>query len=225
VSITTATATYRGSHAIVTVPLGVLKAEKIQFEPPLSETRRAAIQRLDLGNLEKVILRFEEPFWRKGKGTSNLAYIGDPPGEFPVFLDFTAHGDAPTLVCLYGGKTAREVLASMSDEEISKRALEVLGEILGREIPEPSAIALTRWRDDPFAGGSYSYLPVGASPADMRALGEPESPTLLFAGEATVPEHYGTVHAALMSGLREARRIGGETLELVPVDEPAGSSR
>jgi monoamine oxidase len=52
----------------------------------------------------------------------------------------------------------------------------------------------------------------------MRTLGAPEGTTLLFAGEATEPEYYGTVHAALLSGLREARRIGGEGLSLVAAE-------
>jgi monoamine oxidase len=218
VTITTGAGEYRGSHAIVTVSVGVLQAGSIEFEPPLSPGKRAAIARLDMGNLEKVILRFEEPFWRTGSGVANLCYVGERPGEFPAFLDFTDYAGAPTILCLYGGQSARDVLASMTDGEIAGRALAVLGEILGSEIPEPLAVAVTRWRDDPFARGSYSYLPVGSSPADMRTLGAPEGTTLLFAGEATEPEYYGTVHAALLSGLREARRIGGEGLSLVAAE-------
>ncbi len=209
---------HRGSHAIVTVPLGVLKAGAIAFEPPLPEHKRAAIERLEMGTMEKVVLRFETPFWREGEGTSNLAYIGEPPGRFPVFMDFTDPAGAPTLVCLYGGQSALDVLDEMSDAEIEQRALEVLAELLGREFPAPLAVAITRWRDDPFARGSYSYLPVGASPADMTELGMPVGSRLLFAGEATVPEYYGTVHAALLSGLREARRIGGERATLPGLD-------
>ena len=52
--------------------------------------------------------------------------------------------------------------------------------------------------------GSYSYVPLGASVDDMRRLAEPVSDRLLLAGEATVPESYGTVHAAFRSGLRAA---------------------
>ena len=218
VTVTTPSGEHAGSHAIVTVPLGVLQQGSIVFRPPLSPEKTEAIERLDMGNLEKVILRFETAFWRPGEGTAHLAYVGDPPGEFPVFFDFSEHAGAPTLVALIGGQSARDMIDSKRDDEIVARALEVLGEILGREIPEPRAAVVTRWRDDPFSRGSYSYLPIGASPDDMRALGAPESERLLFAGEATVPEAYGTVHGALLSGLREARRIGGDALDLVRPD-------
>ena len=52
----------------------------------------------------------------------------------------------------------------------------------------------------------------------MRQLGEPVGERLLFAGEATVPEYYGTVHAALVSGLREARRIRAAELTFAGAD-------
>ena len=208
---------FPASHAIVTVPLGVLQAGAIAFEPPLPAEKLAAIARLEMGTMEKVVLRFEHAFWREA-GSANLGYIGERPGEFPAFLDFTASAGAPTLVCLVGGQSARDMLDRMSDAEIEERALAVLAEILDEEIPAPLAVAVTRWRDDPFARGSYSFMPVGASPADMRTLGEPVGERLLFAGEATVPEHYGTVHAALMSGLREARRVAGAAATLPGLD-------
>lgn len=39
---------------IIAVPLAVLKSEAITFDPPLSERKRGAIQRLGAGLVEKV---------------------------------------------------------------------------------------------------------------------------------------------------------------------------
>jgi monoamine oxidase len=66
----------------------------------------------------------------------------------------------------------------------------------------PSAIAYLRtsWSTDPWAFGSYSFLPPGASPADRRALATPIEDRLLFAGEATSMTNPATVHGALESG-------------------------
>jgi hypothetical protein len=52
---------------------------------------------------------------------------------------------------------------------------------------------------------------VGASRDDVEALAEPEGDRLLFAGEGTYWRYYGNVHAAVLSGLREAHRLGVAT--------------
>ena len=88
--------------------------------------------------------------------------------------------------------------------------MQALRDLFGADVPDPIATHVTRWREDPWARGSYSYLPIGARWEDMRALGEPVGERLLFAGEATEPLIYATVHGALASGLREARRIAGD---------------
>jgi monoamine oxidase len=218
VTVSTPSGELRGSHAIVTVPLGVLQAGKIAFEPPLPASKRLAIERLDMGNLEKVILRFDEPFWRERGAASAFLYIAETPGEFPGFTDWTDAAGAPTLVCLYGGRSARNVLDSWEDQEIAAGAMRALREIFGDDIPDPIATHVTRWRDDPWTLGSYSYLRLGSSPDDMRELGEPVDGRLLFAGEATEPLLYATVHGALVSGLREARRIVGDAAALPGID-------
>jgi monoamine oxidase len=77
----------------------------------------------------------------------------------------------------------------------------------GSKIPDPEAWLITRWLSDPFAGGSYSHLPVGATPDDRAALAEPVADRVFLAGEATVVDQPATVHGAYLSGIREAQRI------------------
>ena len=48
---------------IVTVPLGVLKADSIAFDPPLPEWKQEAINRLGFGALNKIVLEFPSVFW------------------------------------------------------------------------------------------------------------------------------------------------------------------
>jgi monoamine oxidase len=63
------------------------------------------------------------------------------------------------------------------------------------------------WDRDAYAQGAYSYVPAGAIDAPF-AMTEPEASTLFFAGEHTdITGHWGTVHAALRSGLRAATQI------------------
>jgi monoamine oxidase len=63
------------------------------------------------------------------------------------------------------------------------------------------------WQADPYAMGAYSYAPAGALDASAL-MSEPVQDTLYFAGEHTdVSGHWGTVHAALRSGLRAAEQL------------------
>lgn len=201
---------FEGTHTLVTVPVGVLRAGSIRFDPPLSTTKQEALDRLDMGNLEKVILVFDQKWW-----PGSMEFVAaDSSGMFPEFYDMTELAGAPTLVGLYGGRFAREVQGAWTDEEIVAGAVDVLSSIHGEEIPAPRETAVSRWTTDPYSKGAYVYLPPGASPDDLAAIGEPEGSRVLFAGEATEPDYYGNVHAAVMSGLREAHRLGVNTVDV-----------
>ena len=193
-------------RVIVTVPLGVLKAGTISFEPPLPSRMTSAIERLGMGSFEKVVFVFDERFWAD-EFEVGIAYLADGGDglEFPTFFDMTEFAGAPTLVCLYSGAFAARVQQE-PPTSITAACLDVLREVLG-EVPDPVASHATSWTNDPFSLGSYSYYTVDADPDDTRALAEPPDGLLSFAGEATSVEAYQTVHGAFISGLREARRI------------------
>ena len=74
-------------------------------------------------------------------------------------------------------------------------------------IPDPEGWLVTRWAADEYAGGSYSFLPVGVRPRERSRLGAAVEDRVFFAGEATSREFPGTVHGALLSGRRAAREI------------------
>lgn len=76
--------------------------------------------------------------------------------------------------------------------------------------PEPIAWAVSRWSQDPFALGAYSFLAVGASSDDREALAAPVAGRLFFAGEATHVDFPATVHGALLSGRRAAAEVAGK---------------
>src|SRR5262249_51224561 len=79
--------------------------------------------------------------------------------------------------------------------------------IFGRGIPDPESLVTTRWSQDIFSYGSYSYLSVGATGEDYEAMAQPVADRLFFAGEATHSKYLATTHGAYLSGIREANRI------------------
>ena len=71
----------------------------------------------------------------------------------------------------------------------------------------PTFALATRWFDDPYAYGSYSYLPKGVRAAKRAVLAAPVNQRLYFAGEATSTDYPSTMHGALLSGRRAADEI------------------
>lgn len=71
--------------------------------------------------------------------------------------------------------------------------------MFGRPTPVPTATCVTRWANDPFSFGAYSYVPVGGSGQDYEELAQPAGERVFLAGEATFRPHPATAHGAYLS--------------------------
>ncbi|MCS5512242.1 FAD-dependent oxidoreductase [Curtobacterium flaccumfaciens pv. betae] len=125
---------------------------------------------------------------------------------------------APVLAALVGGAGARR-LETLPDAMVVDEGVVALRKMFGASVPRPEAFRITRWAEDPFSRGSYSYLHVGASPDDHDLLGTP-SGRVQLAGEATWSDDPATVHGALLSGLRAAGRLLGTQVEPLSLADP-----
>ncbi len=193
------------SHVVVTVPLGVLKARSIAFSPRLPSIKQHAIDRLGFGTFEKVVMRFPEPYWASEH--THIFHLSYPnPMRFPLIVDYFHLEAVPVLVAFNVASRALE-LDRLSDRQIASRMRDVLRTVHGGPIPRPTDVVITRWKNDPYSNGSYSYIPVGSSPADQETLSQPVSGRILFAGEATSTARYGYADGALSTGIREAKRL------------------
>ena len=151
--------------AILTLPLGVLKAAAVQFEPPLPQAKLEAIQNLAFGAVMKMNLVFRERFWPE----ENLGFIHALDEEIPTWWsDPRAH----SLIGWAGGPKA-ERFADLTDRQVIDRATEILARIFQTK-PERVRSALLHahrynWTKDPFSRGAYSFIPVGmlGSPEDL----------------------------------------------------------
>lgn len=201
-------AVLEAGQVLVTVPLGVLKAGTIRFDPPLADAQAAAVERIGMGLLNKLVLRFDRLFWPAGTdwhthlapaatGWSEWVSLARPTGV-PVLMAFTAadHADA---------------VEALVDREIVSQAMARARDMFGARIPDPVASQISRWLADPLARGAYSYNAVGTTRADRRALAAPLAGRVHFAGEATSAGHHGTVHGALETGRAAAARILAST--------------
>lgn len=203
VRVTTDKGRFAADGAVVTLPLGVLKQGSVEFVPALPKRKQAAIARLEMGRLDKIVLKFPRVFWPKE--TTNLGYVSTTKGEFPQLLNWYKFSGQPILIVFVAGSFGRKI-EGLADREVEAQVMAVLRKLFGADIPGPTAIKISRWGKDPLAGGCYSYVPVGATSKDYDILAEPVG-TLFFAGEATSRPYRATVHGAFLSGIREAKQI------------------
>lgn len=117
--------------AVVTVPIGVLKAGHIEFEPGLPARTRTAIRLLGAGLLDKLWLAFEKPFWDPQSEGFNWI---DPrmPGRWGSWANFVPIDGKPFLMSLSGGSDARR-LAGWSDLEVVGSAMSALDATFARD--------------------------------------------------------------------------------------------
>lgn len=205
VQVHTTKGTFDAEAAIITLPLGVLRSEDVEFSPALPAPKTTAIARLGMGDLVKVILTYKKPFWPQDQYA--FGYLCQPVEGHPTILvNLWKTHSIPALSLTTGGSLARKLEGS-TDQEITEWATRVIRDMFGDAAPKPKKVEHTRWGTDPFTRGSYSYIAVGSTPADIETLAEPVGGRLFFAGEATYRYHWAGAHGAYASGLREAARL------------------
>ncbi|KAF9995366.1 hypothetical protein BGZ80_004170 [Entomortierella chlamydospora] len=218
-------ATLDCTAAVITVPLGVLKSQQIKFTPQLPTWKEQAIKNLGFGLLNKLVLVFENSFWdsdvelfgyvgsRSGKDGScgkelDLKAYRSSRGKFYMFWNCAVVAGLPMLVTLMAGQSAYDC-ELIPKEELVREALETLALIFShvKPIPTPIETIVTRWSQDEFAQGSYSFVAKEATGEDYDLLAKPVDRQLYFAGEATSRHYPATAHGAYLSGIKAAKDI------------------
>ena len=123
---------YDADAAVITVPLGVLKANLIKFEPRLPEWKEAAINDLGFGNENKIALFFDSVCW------PNVEFLGIvAPTSYgcSYFLNLHKATGHPVLVYMPAGSLADDI-EKMSDEAAAGFAVQQLRRILPHS-PQP----------------------------------------------------------------------------------------
>jgi monoamine oxidase len=197
-------------RAIVTLPLSVLQ-RGVVFSPKPEMLLEAAGQ-LRMGQVRRFTLLFRERFWEQLppqpalKALSFLFAFSEMP---PVW--WTPHPEASHSITGWVGGPRSAALAGMDADALGHKACTALARIFGLEesrVRELLQDCYTHdWQADRFAMGAYSYVATGGVNAS-RQMTVPVAETLFFAGEHTdVTGHWGTVHAAMRSGLRAAAQV------------------
>ena len=212
--------TFEAPRVLITLPLSLLKARVgqpgvVQFTPELPRQKKEALDRLEMGKVIRVTLRFRERFWDSIRppdaraSLSNMSFLFSQDDWFPTW--WTAHPAKSPIITGWAPFRSAERLSGRSPSFVVEHSLQTLSTLLRVSQSELQNIFgeayFHDWQTDPFSLGAYSYGKVGANEA-QQALVEPIQNKLYFAGEATdTAGNNGTVHGAIASGYRAAKQI------------------
>jgi monoamine oxidase len=218
---------FSAEKVIVALPLGVLQQLGVVFHPvPVA---LIGANRLAMGSVRRFTLLFRDRWW------AGDARIREPKLSFLVAHDsmppvwWTAHPwETRTLTGWIGGpqssafdQCTREQVCDMACQELAKIFSLPIAFLRG----QLAGCATHDWQTDPWSCGAYSYVPAGALETVLK-LATPVADTLYFAGEHTdVTGHWGTVHAAVRSGIRAARQVLRAREWKLHVQKTAGTMR
>jgi len=206
IKVYTSKGEFTSDFAIVTIPIGVLKKNKIQFSPDLPSNKLNSIQNLGMGTINKIFLKFPKRFWNSGQ--SRVSMMTESNDQICEFNNLNPEENSSILTAFISGEKGI-ALEHKNKQDITKESMEIIKKIYGNKTPNPIEIISTKWNSDPFSFGSNSYLAVNSGGNDYKILSESVNDLLFFAGEATNYEYPATVHGAYLSGEREADKIIG----------------
>ncbi len=205
---------------LITVPLALLKGppgseSSIHFVPSLPSHFTSALDKLEMGKVIRVVLRFRERFWESLRPNANrstlanMSFLFSQDEWFPTWWTNMPRKDP--MIVGWAPFRAAERLSGQDESFVIDHALQSLGRLLKISSGELTALLgkayLHDWQADPFSRGAYSYGKVGAVEA-IPFLAAPIENTMFFAGEATDTKGLnGTVHGAIASGYRAAKQI------------------
>lgn len=130
-------------RVLITVPLGVLKGEGLQFSPALPFGHRGAIAELEMGRIETVWLRFDDPLIVSAPDGEGEAEGDAAAADFEAMLWHVVGGDAlirtwinlapatgeNVVVGIVGGEAAA-TFAEMSEQKALEAAIASLAPFL-----------------------------------------------------------------------------------------------
>lgn len=186
-------------YVIASAPVAVVR--EWLFEPALRSTQRQAFEALSYGHATKVLLKFDQPWWRR---THRPRAFGSNLPIGAVWETAEEQRGAAVLTLLAGGQASSQ-LRTIYDSE-GPAGLVTRLKWLGRWTgATPSAWSVT-WEADPWARGGYAVFGPNFDPGLRFELARAHG-RVLFAGEHTSHESQGYMNGAVESGQRAVKEL------------------
>ena len=201
-TVVTPAGSWRGSRAIVAVPLPL--SGRIAYDPPVPPRRDALTQRSPMGSVIKFWVAYREPFWRK-KRLSGLVSSDRPPTD--GFADASPpDGSVGLIVGFFEAGSALD-WTGRPMEERRKVIVGRVADLLGPEGADPIDYVDNDWPSEPWTRGCYG---ANMGPGVLTTLGPSlRAPVgrVHWAGTETSPVWSGYIEGAIRSGERAAAEV------------------
>ncbi len=203
VTVETAASRFVGRRAVIALPVAVLAAGAIRFDPPLPGSKRDALAAFHTEPATKLLYRFTERRW-----DPDLTFMAHEGTAARWWTPGYRREGPPVLAAYVTADRARQIDA-LSEADSLALGLREAAALLGQPAlaDHMEAALRVRWAADPLARGGYAHVTPGGAGA-RPLLAAPVEDVLFFAGEATAWDtNPQTVHGAIESGWRAAGEV------------------
>ena len=181
---------------LVTVSIGVLKADVIKFNPALSNKKTRAINRVEFLPGFKLAMKFSEKFYPDA-----ITFDSDIGDHGYYDMAFKKLSEDYILTLLSTGASPEEYFDVETNEEIVSAALIELDEIFNGTASSTftGAYKLRDWGSDEYILGTWTNAALNEN-FNLNALNEPLDNRVYFAGEINDAHRQMGVPGAILSG-------------------------
>ncbi|KAM7351553.1 protein anon-37Cs [Cochliomyia hominivorax] len=202
-------------HIICTLPLGVLKTfSGYMFKPTLPPEKLKSIENIGFGSPVKIYFEYQKhikswfstnlrPLWSAEERSADLKWTKQ-------VVEISKVSTSNRVLEITIGGAFYDQIEKLPDNEVVNEITNLLRKCLkNSKIPYPCEVLRSNWSSSACYLGGRPYFSTNSSVKDIQTLSLPlgMTPSLLFAGDATIVNGFGTIDGARMSGIREAQRI------------------
>ncbi|KAG0597932.1 hypothetical protein M758_12G031200 [Ceratodon purpureus] len=197
---------YVAGYAIVSVSLGVLQSNLIDFEPDLPFWKLKSIYTFNMAVYTKIFLKFPRTFWNTHPGAKFFVYADERRGYYPIWENLDSEFPGQNLLMVTVTDEEARRVEQQPDSETLDEIMGVLRSMYGPDVPRAEAIFVPRWFTDRLFRGSFSNWPLGVDSSTFDHLQAPVK-SLYFTGEHTSEKYNGYVHGAYLQGIVTANEL------------------
>lgn len=192
---------FSASRVILAVP--PVMARRLAFDPALPSPLKKALLAWESGDVIKVLVRYDKPFWR-GRDLSGTVMWSEPQGLYACDV---SRGEAQAALVVFIGGPAAFEWHGRDQDDLKGFIREQLAAALGEEAANPLDITMRDWVGDRWSGGAYGDTIIDVHATDAEAILLQGVPGIRFASSELSPSFPGYIEGAIVAGRDAAAEI------------------